>query len=569
MNHPVYKQVLILNIARMGDVVQTMPLINRLHHEWPGVAIDLIVDRRVAPAASLLPGLRRVLSRDLSERTSKGSEDTSEDLQSSAGLAAWLQALKARGYDRVINLTFTRRSGQLASLVVAPDTRGVISVNGISVLNNPWFAYCVDMHRSRRLNRFHIADLLALGGSGPGPWMPIRLSVPLWAESWADQFFESLGHRHTVIAVQIGASHGRKTWRPENFGRTLAAISRQADAAFVLIGTAGETEPAAHALAAYHAAGGTQPLHNAIGRTDIPQLAALLRRSRFLLTNDTGPMHVAAGVGTPVINLSLGHVDFHETGPHGPGHWIIQPDIACAPCDIEQTCVHHVCKDQIIPEQVAALSLHALGLRSFPQSWTGVRIYESDVDADGLVRYRQRVGERDLSVDWYGAFWRRYWYEQFTDCVSNLECQEDAPDFVEQHQRFQRLAPALNRIVECAERLRDISRHASSSSSTAMLKAAQNELVAERQRVLFFIKDSPVFGPLTTVLLRELYDLRVLDQAARVERQVQTYRIWRKRMHQVGNRLGQTPGAPVGAQPAGQFREDCTTEVGREQRANN
>ena len=189
----------------------------------------------------------------------------------------------------------------------------------------------------------------------------------------------------------------------------MATLSRHVKATFVLIGSKGEAESVQLALATYRSVGGMAEIHDAVGKTDMPQLAALLAQCRLLLTNDTGPMHIAIGVGTPVIDLSVGHVDFND-GPYGKGHWIVQPDLGCAPCGFDQVCPHHACKDRLVPDQVAALCRHAdPQLGPFPEFMTGVRLYESDVDGDGLGCYRMRAGHMDQASDWYGRFWRLYW----------------------------------------------------------------------------------------------------------------------------------------------------------------
>ena len=61
------KQVLIINITRMGDLIQMIPLLGRLEEEWPGVAIDLIIDKEFAHVAQLLPGIRQMLVYDFQE----------------------------------------------------------------------------------------------------------------------------------------------------------------------------------------------------------------------------------------------------------------------------------------------------------------------------------------------------------------------------------------------------------------------------------------------------------------------------------------------------------------------
>ncbi len=220
------KQVLILNITRLGDLVQTVPLLARLEQEWPGAAIDLLVDTRLAPMAALLPGLRHVRTYHFTTifKNSQGGPRGDEPL--SPDIAAWAHSLAAVGYDRVINLTFTRWSGLLAAAIGAPDTRGAVTRNWISILKNPWLAYCVDMHQFRRFNRFNVADLFALGGSGLGSHQPIRFTIPRQAVEWARarvSAYRTLGL--PLVAVQVSASNAKKTWRPEYVGQIMAALS--------------------------------------------------------------------------------------------------------------------------------------------------------------------------------------------------------------------------------------------------------------------------------------------------------------------------------------------------------
>ena len=526
------KQVLIINVTRMGDLAQTVPLLRRLEEEWPGVAIDLVIDTRLTPMAELLPGLRHVHTYHFETvfKNSQGGPRGDEPL--SPDIAAWTHSLAAIGYDRVINLTFTRWSGLLAAAIGASDTRGAVTTKGVSILKNPWLAYCVDMHQFRRFNRFNVADLFALGGSGLGSHQPIHFTVPSQAVEWArtrDAASRTLGL--PLVAVQVSASKAKKTWRPEYFGQTMAALSRQTPCVFVLTGTANDAADIAVAVTAYRAAGGTSECCDMVEQTDVQQLAALLQECQLVLASDTGPIHLAVGVGTAVINISVGHVDFRETGPYGPGHWVVQPVLDCAPCDMAEACTHHRCKDLIVPKQVAELARHVLGLAPFPEHWTGVRVYQSAIDADGLVCYQQRAGHHDAMTEWYGTFWRRFWYEQFTGHTSCVSLDLAPPDLAEQQERFRQLAPELDRVAQHAEHLTSLCHQPTVTASN--LKAAQEELIAAGQVVMPLAMASPAFGPITTALLRDLYDGRVLDTRTRADHQTRAYRIWKTRMYHV------------------------------------
>jgi ADP-heptose:LPS heptosyltransferase len=530
------KQVLIINVTRMGDLVQTIPLLGRLQHEWPGVAIDLIVDTSFAPMAGLLPGLRHILAYDFQSLTDQCRTVAKDVVALYRQIAEWTRPLVEAKYDRVINLTFNRRSGLLAAHIGAPDIRGVTTTpDGVSVLHNPWLTYFADMHALRRFNRFNLVDLYALGGSGPGPHVPLTLSVTPQAKEWGERFVHPHGGGAMSIAVQIGASDAMKAWRPEYFGRTMAALSRHANISFVLIGSNGEAEAVQQAVAAYRGAGGVATIHDGVGKTDLPKLAALLAQCRLLLTNDTGPMHVAVGVGIPVIDLSVGHVDFNETGPYGNGHWVVQPDLACAPCGFDQVCPHHACKDRLIPDHVAALCLHVLGLGPCPDGITGIRLYESAIDEDGLVSYRLRGGHVDRASEWYGSFWRQYWYETFTHRIGAGCSQDPPPDVDDQRALFRKLDPLVLQLVERSADLARLSRR--HPVPVERLKSAQACVADSRQRTLSMAMPSPAFGPTTVALLRELQNGEAMDLSAMAEQQAGAYRTWGHRIRSVMDRL--------------------------------
>ena len=534
------KQVLIVNITRMGDLIQMGPLLARLREEWPGVAIDLVVDRRFAPVASMLHGLRDVISCDFHELIDSSRAIAKDVVSLFQDVAGWARPLAQRGYDRIINLTFNRPSAFLAGYVGAPDIRGGRSAwDGGLVIDNAWMAYFTDIHRFRRINRFNLVDVYALGGSGPGTFAPLQLTLTRESQEWARRFLAST-HAATApwIAVQAGASDTMKTWRPQSFGTTLARVSERWNGGIVFIGTASERETVAQAIEAYRSAGGSNPFLNATGRTSIEQLAAMLAECRLLVTNDTGPMHVAVAVKTPVIDLSVGHVDFRETGPYGPGHWVLQPELDCAPCGFEQVCAHHSCKDRVPPEQVAELVLGALGQGSFPTGTSTCRIYESRVDEDQLGTFRLAAGRESAVTTWYAAFWRRYWYESFTGRPSQVPMPEGpAPDAEEALRCLITMQPRLDSLCKRAE---DIVLMASRMPiPTGSLASLQREQARERDSVVRMGMDSLATAPLTTEFMRTLNNDNVLGMEPMARHHAKAYRRWRTRLVEIQRRLSE------------------------------
>jgi ADP-heptose:LPS heptosyltransferase len=536
------KQVLIINVTRMGDLIQTGPLLSRLREEWPDVSIDLVVDRSFAPTAALLTGLRQVISCDFARLLDDCRTQSKSLVTLMQEMTTWAAPLRTARYDRIVNLTFTRQTGLLASYIGAPDLRGITAgPDGGPIVQNPWLSYFTDLHRHRRFNRFNLVDLYAMGGSGLGSFSPLSVTVPADGLDWAADFLRS--QTTTVrqwIAVQIGASDVMKAWRPEYFGRTMAHLSRHPGVGFVLIGTAAEAEAIELAKTTYRTGGGAAPILDASGRTTLHQLVGLLSLCQLLLTNDTGPMHLAVGVGTPVIDLSVGHVDHNETGPYGPGHWVVQPDLACSPCGFDQICAHHACKDRLIPEEVANLCLHALGLGPVPSCSMGLRLYQSGVDADGLNSYSLRSGQVDSSTSWYAGFWRRFWYEDFTGTASRLAPNlEPAPD---QEQ-------ALSWVREAVQSLRQLEKHAMHIVGLTkrhplpviQLKEEQALLRREREQLLPRMMAHSATGPATVAMIRDIHNDDVVGLTQLAERHVKAYRRWHQRVALVRELLAAGP----------------------------
>jgi ADP-heptose:LPS heptosyltransferase len=534
----VSRQVLLINITRMGDLVQMGALLERLKYEQPDTAIDLIVDRRFAPVAEMLPHLRHILSFDFHQLMDDSRVQASDVVALYRDLKTWSAPLVAAGYDRVINLTFNRRSGLLTSYIGACDIRGVAAArDGEVAVHNPWMAYLTDMHHHRRLNQFNLVDIYAIGGGMVGPFAPLALSVSEDAKGWAHRFLAQ-GGAQDWVAAQVGASDPMKAWRPELFGQALAALSKRAGLGVVFIGGEDERGAIAGAQRSFRECGGTGAVLEAAGKTSVPQLAALLAQCRLLLTNDTGPMHVAVAIGTPVVDLSVGHVDFRETGPYGPGHWVVQPHMPCAPCGFDQVCFHHACKDLLIPQDISELCLHVLGRADVPRLSGHVRLYESRTDEDGLGSYRLQSGKEDASLAWYGRFWRRFWYREFTAQESSVVLPPEPPPGFHDvegllHELHAHGAQVLTHVREILRLTRQ---------RPLPVRALQERQAAERDRrsrIVALSKQSYAAAPLAVALVRDAHTDDGNDMTSMAQSRVATYQRWLDRLTNVTSQLKQ------------------------------
>jgi len=244
------------------------------------------------------------------------------------------------------------------------------------------------------------------------------------------------------------------------------------------------------------------------------------------------------GVDTPVLNVSVGHVDFWETGPFGPGHWVIQPDIVCGPCGFDKICPHHACKDQIIVQEVAQLCLHILGKGPFPSFSQSIRVYEGRVTQHQLGTFRLRAGHEDVLTSWYGDYWRTYWYAANTSQMGRTgELSDLPPDYSEIPSLWETLAPQLDQL--CAQARSFLECCQKKPVPLSELKSLQQELKVGTLAMKELTRPSLAFGPLAVAFVRDTFNLEAPTLADMAKEQACAYSLFRMRAEEMMQRLSE------------------------------
>ena len=147
------------------------------------------------------------------------------------------------------------------------------------------------------------------------------------------------------IAINPVALWETKLWNDEKFAHLADLINNELRMKVVFTGS--EKEPMGKITSLMAAEG-----INLGGQTSLSELACLYKKALVVISTDSGPMHLAAAAGTPVIAL-FGPTDPKRTGPYGSGHTIIRTEIDCSPCFLKK-CPTKKCMEDITPEQVFA-----------------------------------------------------------------------------------------------------------------------------------------------------------------------------------------------------------------------
>jgi heptosyltransferase II len=163
------------------------------------------------------------------------------------------------------------------------------------------------------------------------------------------------------FGINAGAEYGpAKRWPVERFVAVAREVQKKADGVWLVFGGPNDRELASQV----HSGIGTSPLssRNLAGETSLRELMALLKMCRVLLTNDTGPMHVAAALGTPVV-VPFGSTSPELTGPGLPGdsrHQLLKSDVFCSPCFLRECPIDFRCMTGITAESITAAVLDVI-----------------------------------------------------------------------------------------------------------------------------------------------------------------------------------------------------------------
>jgi len=376
-------RILVLQLCRLGDILQTTPMLRGLRRAHPDAHITVVTHDRFAHVPVPPALYDRWIPFPVDELGGALRSATSGWRTHVKRLRAVVDDLAPEPFDLTLNLTHSDLAGLLAALLPSSEVRGgLVAHDRTRVVQGPWMTYFWSSQTCRDLGCFNLVDIHNWTAGVPSVGDGLEIAVPDEARRAMTTWLDARGlASQPFIAVQLGASDDRKRWPPERFAEAVSLIPAE-HGSIVLVGAEAERP-----LADRFAASVTRPFHDSVGATTIPELATLLERARVLLTNDTGTMHVAAASRTRIVDVSTGPVFVHETGPYGEGHHVIEPAIDCFPCAAGSDCHHIGCRERIVPADVAALVMHTLGAAPMPRP-DRARILRGRFLASGRLAYQ-------------------------------------------------------------------------------------------------------------------------------------------------------------------------------------
>jgi ADP-heptose:LPS heptosyltransferase len=329
-------RLLIVLPGAIGDVIRALPLLGRIRAGRPHAWIGWVVEPPSAPLLHGHPWLDQVIV--FRRREGLGAA------------RALVREVRAGGFDVALDLGRGIKSAAVAWLSGARDR---LAFAGVDARESGWRLATRHLP-PQGITRPKLEQFLAFGDLLGLPPIQVAFGLAPTPDEEREAAALVAGLPEPLVAACLGSSCPSRRWFPEHTAAALDAIGERGGGSAVLLGTADDAAQAAAVVAATGA-----PVRDLVGRTSLRGLLAVLARSALAFGPDSGALHLAAAVGTPVVSL-WGATSAARSAPFGSERFVVEGAAPCRPCFLTRCPVGRVCMRAITPEVVVEKAREAL-----------------------------------------------------------------------------------------------------------------------------------------------------------------------------------------------------------------
>ncbi|MEW6584452.1 MAG: lipopolysaccharide heptosyltransferase I [Nitrospirota bacterium] len=321
------RKILIVKPSSLGDIVHSLPFLTAMKQRFPASGIHWVVAKGFEGLIEDHPMIDKlwIIHKDSWRKIECAGSTVKE-------ITSLFKDLKKEKFDLVIDLQGLLRSGLITAATDAPVRIGFEEAReGSRLFYTQTIKGGRDVHAVDRYLK--VAEFLGCRSDDVCFHFPSSLNMA----DIGGKF--SLPKTYAVLVP--GARWHTKRWPPEKFGELALRLPLET----VIVGGKGDI-----GMSDMIAALSQGKATSLAGKTSLKELIEIMRNAKFVISNDSGPMHIAAALGIPVFAI-FGPTDPRRTGPYGKGNTIIREDVSCAPC-FKKKCDDVKCMRSLSVERV-------------------------------------------------------------------------------------------------------------------------------------------------------------------------------------------------------------------------
>jgi heptosyltransferase I len=331
------RKILIVKPSSLGDVVHSLPFLNAMKTCFPKAEIHWVIAKGLESLLVDHPMIDRliIINKDLWKNLSRAGNTLKE-------IRELFKQLRHEKYDIVVDLQGLLRSGLITMATHAPQRIGFSEAR-----EGSRFFYTKKVRGGRDI---HAVDRYMKVAEELG----CDVSVRVFPFALFHGDGEKAGKREALAPYAVlvpGARWKTKIWPAESFGKVASMLPLRS----VIVGSSTDK-----AIANEVVSRSGEKAESLAGQTSLRQLIEIMRTAEVVITNDSGPMHIAAALNVPVVAV-FGPTSPGRTGPYGKGHVVLQSESVCVPC-FKRECKNNMrCMKEITPVAVYQAVLEVLG----------------------------------------------------------------------------------------------------------------------------------------------------------------------------------------------------------------
>lgn len=378
--------IALLQLTRLGDLIQTVQAVQNFKNAHPNYRMVLIARSQFAKPLSFALNKHFDAVYMLDTQSIFQDHETAGLSKSINGINSFLNEIKAEKIDALINLSFSKSSSYLTSLIPAVHKIGSFhDFNNKIQMNDKWSQILYSTVMRGALNPFSLVDLFK-------NIIGIKHTEPTHATP------ANLSSRQNLIVVHPFASSDRKAWKAEKWVEVIYKTLKDNDKCTITIVGAKNEMLKSHVitenplLKQY-----STRLLNVTGKTSIEELSKVISQAKLFVGHDSMVGHLAALNSTPTLTISLGNVRPHETTPYQMNAYNLAPRTKCFPCFPSDSCAYTQCHHDIPYQLVSNIIKQLMTGAPIDADW--IKNANSSFHLSSVNFYRSRFQNGQMTLD--------------------------------------------------------------------------------------------------------------------------------------------------------------------------